>query len=440
MIEGALSASTLSADNLISKIFECFSRVHDPRSEKKNTSPIVEHLMAGLAVFGLKFPSLLSYDRGRKDLVIEKNLNTLYHVENAPSDTYLRERLDEVDPKEIRPAFKKIFAIFQRAKGLEQFVFMEDHYLLAIDGTGHFSSGKICCPQCCTKKHADGTVTYYHQMLGACLVHPDVDAVLPLCPEPIQNEDGNEKNDCERSAAKRLIENFRREHPHLKVIVIEDGLSSNAPHVKMLEENDIRYILGAKPGDHEFLFSFAEQSEDTSYHEYVDAKGILHQFHYLNGAPLNKSNHDVKVNFFEYEETKPSGETKRFSWVTNIKITASNIYDLMRGGRARWRIENETFNTLKTYGDYNFEHNYGHGKKNLNTNFGLLAMLSFAIDQIQKMGCRLFQAVKKKQGSYRDCWTAMRGAFLLLPMPSWEVFFLLLSKQIDLDWTLKKKT
>jgi hypothetical protein len=34
----------------------------------------------------------------------------------------------------------------------------------------------------------------------------------------------------------------------------------------------------------------------------------------------------------------------------------------MRGGRARWKIENETFNTLKNQG-YNFEHNYGLGEK-----------------------------------------------------------------------------
>ena len=77
--------------------------------------------MSGLAIFGLKCPSLLDYDRKRSDDVIAQNLRDLYYVKNPPSDTYLRERLDLVDPEHIRPAFKKVFAFFQRGKGLEEF-------------------------------------------------------------------------------------------------------------------------------------------------------------------------------------------------------------------------------------------------------------------------------------------------------------------------------
>jgi hypothetical protein len=75
--------------------------------------------MSGLAIFGLKFPSLLQYDRSRKDPEIERNLKELYHVNNPPSDSYFRERLDEVDPSYIRPAFKKLFSKLQRSKVLE---------------------------------------------------------------------------------------------------------------------------------------------------------------------------------------------------------------------------------------------------------------------------------------------------------------------------------
>jgi hypothetical protein len=127
----------------------------------------------------------------------------------------MRERLDELDPQFIRPAFKKIFAKLQRGKCLEEFEFLNGHYLLSLDGTGEFSSSNICCPQCCKKEHKDGSVTYYHQMLGACIVHPDRSNVIPLCPEPIQNTDGAAKNDCERNASKRFIEHLKREHPHL---------------------------------------------------------------------------------------------------------------------------------------------------------------------------------------------------------------------------------
>jgi hypothetical protein len=297
--------------------------------------------MSGLAVFSLKFPSLLQYDQQRE--VLDSNLKALYHVDYFPSDTYLTERLDELDPSFIRPAFKKIFAEVQRGKCLEEFEFLDGHYLLPLDGTGEFSSSKVCCCQCCKKEHRNGSVTYYHQMLGACIVHPDKSNVIPLCPEVIQNRDGSMKNDCERNAAKRFIENFRREHPHLKVIIVGDGITSNAPYIRLLEEHRMKYLLGAKPGDHRFLFDAIEESEKTEYYELRDEEGVLHQFRFLNGVALNKSNPNEIVNFLEYMQTDLKGKELRFSWVTNIQITTANVFALMKGGRARWKIENETF-------------------------------------------------------------------------------------------------
>jgi len=256
-------------------------------------------------------------------------------------------------------------------------------------------------------------------MLGACIVHPEKSNVIPLCPETIQNGDGSEKNDCERNAVKRFIGNFKREHPHLKVIIIEDGLASNAPHIRLLENNGMKYILGAKPGDHKFLFDIANASEETEDYEILDDEGFLHQFRYLNDVALNKSNPDVRVNFFEYMQTDPKGKEILFSWVTNIRINQDNVFALMRGGRARWKIENETFNTLKNLG-YNFEHNYGHGKKYLSTVLCLLMMLAFLIDQVQGIACGLFEAVKKRAGSKRGIWENMRVLIQFLTIPSWE--------------------
>ena len=106
-----------------------------------------------------------------------------------------------------------------------------------------------------TKERRNGTIEYHLQMVTGAFVSPGRKEVLPLCPELIRRQDGSTKNDCERNATKRFIADFRREHPHLKVIVTEDGLSANAPHIKDLMAHDLRYILSAKPGDHAFLFS-----------------------------------------------------------------------------------------------------------------------------------------------------------------------------------------
>lgn len=425
----------LSAPGLIKTIYHQFAKIPDTRLfGRKSDISLSDHLMSGLAVFGLKCASLLDYDRKRKDIAIAQNLKDLYCVDNPPSDTYMRERLDEVDPVHLRSSFKKVFASFQRGKGLEEFEFLDGHVLISADGTGLFASSKVSCPHCCTKKLSNGTTTYYHQMFGACVVHPDKKNVIPLCPEIILNRDGHSKNDCERNACKRFIENFRREHPHLKAIIVEDGLSSTAPHIRTIEENNLLYILGAKPGDHKFLFEQLNSDERTTDYEFKTDDGHFHQFRFLNQVSLNKSNQDLKVNVVEYRVTDPKGKELNFSWVTNIEISITNVLKIAQGGRARWKIENETYNTLKQLG-YNLEHNYGHGKKYLSTNFALLMMLAFLIDQVQEICCSVFRRCKNFTGTYRGLWESMRVLFQYVRLSSWENFYLLISKEKVLDST-----
>ena len=146
----------LCADALISHVNKLFQKIPDPKKFTRQAMPISEILMVGLAIFKLKFPSLLQYDNHRETLDI--NLKNLFHVNQFPSDTYVRERLDEVDPSFIRRPFKTVFSRLQRGKQLESFQFLDGYYLLALDGTGHFSS-KICCEQCCKKQRQNGSIT-----------------------------------------------------------------------------------------------------------------------------------------------------------------------------------------------------------------------------------------------------------------------------------------
>ncbi len=425
----------LSAPALIKTVYKEFAKI--PDKAVFNREPLIsltDHLMSGLAVFGLKCPSLLAYERQRQETSTDKNLRDLYHVNKAPCDTYLRERLDPVNPKHLRSAFKKLFASFQRGKGLEEYEYLDRHVLLSGNGTGNFSSNKVSCPHCCQKKSRDGSISYYHQMFGVCLVHPDKKNVIPLCPEPILNEDGADKNDCERNACKRFLRHFRREHPHLKGIFLQDGLASNAPNIEMLKEHDLRFILIAKPGDHRFLFEQLASSKKSKYHEIHTEDESYHQFYYLNDVSLNKSRADVKVNVLEYRCTNKKGKTVNFSWVTDIKLNKTNVLKIAQAGRARWKIENETFNTLKNLG-YNFEHNYGHGKQHLSTNFCLLMMLAFLIDQIQEACCTVYQRCKKKMGTYRDLWHKMCVLFQALALSNWENLYeiILGTKKLKMD-------
>ena len=399
----------LSADALFTLARKGFERVPDHRPADAEVS-LADALMSAFAMFSLKDPSLLAFDERRND----ENLKSIYHIENIPCDTHLRTTLDPLDPELLRPLFKDVFRQLQRGKALEPFVFYQGCYLLSLDGTGYFSSHKIHCPSCMEKVSKSGAVTYYHQMLGAAIVHPDVKEVIPLMPEPIIKQDGETKNDCERNAAKRFFHKLRRDHPHLNLIVIEDALSSNAPHIRELQNYNLHYILGVKEGDHRFLFEHVRQAERegrVTVWEYVDeTTGVRHRFRFINDVPLNESNQDLWVNFLEYWEIHPSGRQQHFSWVTDFRLDEQNVQPIMRGGRARWKIENETFNTLKNQG-YQFEHNFGHGEQNLSVVFAMLMMLAFLVDQTQQLCCPLFQAVWKEMGSKKMLWERMRSMF-----------------------------
>jgi len=410
----------LSADALFRLVRSGFASLPDHRLDETEIS-FTDALMSAFAMFSLKAPSLLAFDKERA----EGNLHTIYGIERVPCDTHMRVILDPVSPKVLRPVFKSVFRQLQRGKALEAMTFLDGHYLLALDGTEYFSSKTIHCASCLRRVHRNGSITYAHQMLGAAIIHPDQRAVIPLMPEPIDNCDGTNKNDCERNAAKRFVAKLRQDHPHLKFIVTEDSLSSNAPHIETLHTHDLHYILGVKEGDHAYLFQQVQAAERaghvTSYERHDRAVGLVHRFRFVNDLPLNASHPDLRVNFIEYWEI---GATKvqHWTWVTDLRVSKRNVYQLMRGGRARWRIENETFNTLKNQG-YHFEHNYGHGEQHLSVVFAMLMMLAFLVDQTQQLCCALFQAVWAKLGSKRLLWERLRSLFYTYHLDSMRELF-----------------
>src|SRR5499433_3311318 len=291
----------LCADALFRLLHENFACIADDGADDVEI-PLDDALMSAFAMFSLKAPSLLSFDKQRA----EGNLKTIYGIDRVPCDTRMRERLDPVASEFLRHAFKLVFRQLQRGKALEPMTFLDGHYLLALDGTEYFSSKTIHCASCLHRVHRNGSLTYTHQMLGAAIIHPDQRAVIPLMPEPIVNRDGTSKNDCERNSAKRFVAKLRQDHPHLKFIVTEDSLSSNAPHIATLHAYNLHYILGVKSDAHAYLFQQFQAAEHagrvTSYERHDRAAGLVHRFRFVNDVPRNASNLDVRGNFIEYWE------------------------------------------------------------------------------------------------------------------------------------------
>ncbi|OQW48503.1 MAG: hypothetical protein A4S09_04815 [Proteobacteria bacterium SG_bin7] len=100
--------------------------------------------------------------------------------------------------------------------------------------------------------------------------------------------------------------------------------------------------------------------------------------------------------------------------------SGNSLYGLSPGGRARWKIENETFNSLKNQG-YEFEHNFGHGYKNLSVNMSYLMMMAFLFDQFSELSCKHFQkALQERFGKRIRLWEKMKAAYeMLSEIPGW---------------------
>ena len=421
----------LSAPGLLEASRVSFSRIRD-RLSGKTHYPLSDCIMSALALFSLKYSSLLQFEQSQDNEKVRHNLKTLYGIAQVPSDTYMRERLDPLDPELLQPAFKTCFSAVQRGKQLPAFSFLKNYYLVSHDGTGFFYSDTVHCEQCCVKKYRKGGESYYHKMMCAVMVHPSQKTVLPMTLEPILKQSGTTKNDCEHHSSKRLLSKLRRMHPKLKMVIVEDALHSNAPHIELLQSLDYQYIIGVKPKGNRWLFDWVRAGAQT---KTIKRSDTTYEFRWFNDAPLNESREALRVNFFECKEYSLKGKVQTFTWISSFKITQDNVYELMKGARARWKIENEPFNTLKNQG-YHFEHNFGHGYQNLSTVFGYLMMLAFLIDQVQQLCCPLFQAALKKCKKRSRLWERIKHWFLTFFIDDWYTFFQCIASPPDVRLSL----
>jgi hypothetical protein len=379
--------------------------------------------MSGFAMMYFQDPSLLVFQRRMQEANQRNNLKTLFEVSDIPKDTQLRDVLDEIAYERLEDVFSDYFFQLQRGKHLEGYQFMPGKYLITIDGSGYFSSEKVHCAGCLLKSSKkSGKTRYHHQILQATLVHPTKKQVIPLAPEAIKNVDGSDKQDCEINAGKRLIEKIRMAHPKLGIIIVGDGLYSKQPFIEDLKTHGMSFILVAKPDDHRIMMEWVSEQRqlgEVSYLEFKDLKGRQHVYEWINDVPLNGNQDSVSVNYFSYRLIVDGETTYKNSWVTDIGIDQNNVSHLVRGGRSRWKIENEGFNTLKNQG-YHLEHNFGHGEKHLSMNFFLLNILAFFMHQILELTDLLYQRCRAKFSSRIEYWNQLRCTIRIMLFEEWE--------------------
>lgn len=400
---------TIDLGGLLASARKHFEALKDPRA-KNVVYSLPDILMSGLAMFQLKYPSLHAFEQ--QTAAERHNLRTVFGIGRLCTDAQLRNVLDFVPPHSLRPLFSSYYEQLRVAGVVDEYTVYKNSVVVALDGVEYFRSEQIHCDHCQVCKHRDGQLSYSHSAVCAVLVCPGKREVFPLDMEEISKQDGSIKNDCERNATGRLLPRLKEQYPKQSMILTGDALYSNATCVRQIQANGWHFVLNIKPDSHATLFEGFEhrkRQKATKRFTFADNKG-QHSFEWTNNLPLCDSAGDIRVNMLRYEWTDKKGVKTTFTWTTDLLLSQNTVQIIAQIGRSRWKIENETFNTLKNQG-YNFEHNYGHGYKHLASTLALIMLLAFLFDQIVQHCSQPFKSIWEAAKTKIKIWECQRALF-----------------------------
>ena len=348
-----------------------------------NTSYSMEDIgLAAFSVFFTQCSSFLARQKTMQRAQGQSNAQSLFHLEEIPSDNHIRQTLDPVPPDKLFPCYDAVFESLRQAGQLESWRVFQDTLLVAVDGTWYHSSDKIHCDNCSCQEHKSGDKTYYHSAVTPVLVAPGHSHAIPLRPEFVIPQDGHLKQDCEIAAAKRWLEKNSHQYAPLKATLLGDDIYSRQPFCRQTLLHGFHFIFVCKPESHTTLYNWVNllqrpQLGTVNMRVKVGAHFHTYAHRYANNVPLAEGEDAMKVNWCEVTVSDHQGKVVYHNgFVSDFPITEQNVAAIVAAGRARWKIENENNNTLKTKG-YHLEHNFGHGKEHLSSLLAAMNILAF---------------------------------------------------------------
>ena len=163
----------------------------------------------------------------------------------------------------------------------------------------------------------------------------------------------------------------------------------------------------------------------------IGKKLVTETYRFVNQVPLRHTDDALMVNWFELVTTDQDGAVLfNNAWATSLRVTDENVASFAAAGRARWKIENENNNTLKTKG-YHFEHNFGHGKQFLSNLFATMILLAFLVHTTLEWVDAPYLAVRNALPSRRTFFEHLRALIHDLPFDDWNHLMLFMGKSPD---------
>ena len=413
-------------DQLVGELKRTLGGLPDKRTGE-NTQYTMETIgLSAFSVFFTQSPSFLAYQRLMEQNKGSSNAQTLFQVEKIPSDNHIREMLDPVEPQAIYPVYDCVYEAFGEQGILDTFRSVHDSRLIALDGTWYFSSQSenVQCENCSKIEHSNGERTHYHSAITPVIVGPGQPYAIPLRPEFIVPQDGDNKQDCEIKAGKRWLEKNGAFYNTGNDTILGDDLYAHQPFCRRVLINNYHFIFVCKPKSHAHLYKWIEllePEEDLHTHKMrVKNKGKweYHTYRYANNVPLVEAEGSLKVNWCEVTITRKGKQTYHNAFITDWKITEKNVAGIIAAGRARWKIENENNNTLKRRG-YHLKHNFGHGKQHLSSLLATLNILAFLFHSFLTFCDDAYKLIRATLPTRQTFFQDIRALMRYHCFPSW---------------------
>ncbi len=259
-------------------------------------------------------------------------------------------------------------------------------------------------------------------MLAATIVAPGHNRVGPLEAEFIVPQDGHDKQDCESRADRRWLAAHGARYARFDPVYLSNDLFSRQPICQAVLDVGGDFLFVCKPGSHKAIAEFRAGSIlDERIDRVRNGKTwVTRRYQWLGGVPLRGDEKAMTVNWLMIEISDDGGKvTDRNSFITDLQVTRENVAEVAAGGRVRWKIDNETFNVLKTKGD-NLEHNFGHGKQNLASVLAILHLLAFACHTVCELDDRAWRAARRELVTRQAFLQGLRIITTYLVAPSWD--------------------
>ena len=418
--------NALTFSEVVKELRTTFETLTDRRTGKNSSYTMTDAALSAFSVFFMQSPSFLDFQRTMQETQGKNNAQTLFNVFQIPTDNHIRSLLDPVEPALVYPLFDFVFDGFQRAGVVDSFRATDNRLLLALDGTQYFSSQKLHGSCCSCKTHSKGTVNYSHTVVTPVLVKSGNDKVISLAPEFVCPQDGHEKQDCEINASLRWLERQGSQFAALGTTILGDDLYCHEPFCRALLDKQLEFILVCKPDSHKTLYEWVDDLERNGVVKTVVRKrwtgkrNEIDTYRYVGTVPLRDTDDALLVNWCEITTRTEEGKILyRNAFATSLAIDDVTVAAVVASGRARWKIENENNNTLKTKG-YHFEHNFGHGQQFLSSLMATLILLAYLLHTLLDLMDDKFCLLRQKLPSRRRLFDDMKALTTYLCFDSWE--------------------